>query len=116
MGIPFALPCRDSVSEITIKKCFHNYCGQSSEESEEDGDEGPQGSCVDLLAAAQTSSIDISMTVEEFVSLDENIATESMEDWEEALVIPILKRWMINQTMNKRMMRMKMSLFCLHLH
>ena len=40
----------------------------------------------ELLTAAQASGVRASMTADEFVVIDDNIATESMDDWEEGLV------------------------------
>jgi len=40
----------------------------------------------ELLAAAEASGVSVDMTLEEFAAIDENIATESMDDWEEDLV------------------------------
>jgi len=42
--------------------------------------------CSELLTAAQASGIHVDMMAEEFVAIDDGIATESMDDWEEELV------------------------------
>ena len=81
----------DEVSERTIKKCFLN-CGfkwdGDRDTHAQDGVSGIQQTenCSELLTAAQASGVRVNMTAEEFVAIDDNIATESMDDWEEDLV------------------------------
>ena len=41
--------------------------------------------CSELLTAAQASGIHVDMIAEEFVAIDDGIATESMNDYEEEL-------------------------------
>jgi len=38
------------------------------------------------VAAAEVSGVSVDMTLEEFLAIDENIATENMDNWEENLV------------------------------
>ena len=42
--------------------------------------------CSKLLTAAHAIGVHVYMTVEEFVAIDDNIAIESMGDWEDDLV------------------------------
>ena len=49
-------------------------------------------SCGELLAAVEPSGVSADMTLEEFVAIDENIATESMDVWEEDFVRSYIKR------------------------
>ena len=49
-------------------------------------------SCSELLAAVEASGITVDATVKEFVAIDENIATENVDDWEEALVRSYIER------------------------
>ena len=45
-----------------------------------------------MLAAVEASGVTVDVTVEEFVAIDENIATESMDDWKEDLARSYIER------------------------
>jgi len=81
----------EEISESNIKKYFQN-CGfkwggaRGSDARDEDDEATQTESCGELLAAAEASGVSVYMTLKQFVAIDENIATESMDDWEEDLV------------------------------
>jgi len=87
----------EEISESTIKKCFQN-CGfkwggaRGSDVRDEDHEATQTESCGELLAAAEASGVSVYMTLEQIVAIDENIATESMDDWEEDLVRSYIER------------------------
>ena len=51
-----------------------------------------KAACIELLLAVEANGVTVNVTVEEFVAIDENIATESMDDWEEDLVRSYIER------------------------
>ena len=84
----------DEVSEDTIQKCFRN-CGfkwDGAQESDVRDEMNETESCSELLAAVEASGVTVDATVGEFVAIDENIATESMDDCEEDLVRSYIER------------------------
>jgi len=84
----------EEVSESTIKKCFQN-CGfkwDGTQDTDGRDEVNQTESCSELLTAVEANGVSVDMTVEEFVAIDENIATESMDDWEEELVRSYIER------------------------
>ena len=82
------------MSEDTIKKCFRN-CGftwDGAQETDLRDEVNETESCSELLSAVEANGVTVDVTVEEFVAIDENIATESMDDWEEDLVRSYIER------------------------
>ena len=84
----------DEVSEDTIKKCFRT-CGftwDGAQETDLRDEVNETESCSDLLSAVEANGVTVDVTVEEFVAIDENIVTESMDDWEEDLERSYIER------------------------
>ena len=84
----------DEVSEDTIKKFFRT-CGftwDGAQETDLRDEVNETESCSDLLSAVEANGVTVDVTVEEFVAIDENIVTESMDDWEEDLERSYIER------------------------
>jgi len=68
-----------------VQNCGFKWGGARGSDAE-DHEATQTESCGELLAAAEASGVCVYITLEQFVAIDENIATESMDDWEEDLV------------------------------
>ena len=88
----------DEVSERTIKNIVFLNCGfkwdgaQDTHAQDEGSGTQQTESYSELLTAAQACGVCVYVTTEECVAIDGNIASESMDDWEEDLVRSYVKK------------------------